>query len=52
MAHLRERQAAPELPAPAETSHGKAGSLALDDFSISQLRQFFELLDEWDRKTR
>lgn len=28
----------------------EAQALALDEFSISQLRQFFELLDEWDRK--
>jgi hypothetical protein len=50
MAHLREGQAATGSPAPAETCHGEAHSVALDDFSISQLRQFFELLDEWDRK--
>ena len=30
--------------APVETQ-----PLSLDEFSISQLRQFFELLDKWDR---
>jgi hypothetical protein len=52
MAHMWEGQAAPGSPAPSETSHGEAHSVALDDFSISQLWQFFELLDEWDRKPK
>jgi hypothetical protein len=52
VAHLRGGQAALESLAPAETPQSKAHSLTLDGFSISQLRQFFELLDEWDRKAR
>jgi hypothetical protein len=32
------------------TATREAHALSLDEFSISQLRQFFELLDEWDRK--
>lgn len=39
-----------ESQASAQTPSGEAPALVLDEFSISQLRQFFELLDEWDRK--
>jgi hypothetical protein len=39
-----------ESQASAETSPGEAHALVLDEFSVSQFRQFFELLDEWDRK--
>ena len=30
---------------------GDIQTLAIDEFSISQLRQFFELLDAWERKS-
>lgn len=49
VAHPRGGSAELESQASVETSPCEAHSLALDDFSVSQLRQFFELLDEWDR---
>ena len=48
--HPREGGAEPESQASAETSPGDVHSLVLNELSVSQLRQFFQLLDEWDRK--
>jgi len=32
------------------SADGEAAALALDEFSTSALREFFELLDRWDRE--
>lgn len=40
-----------EPHASARNVPNEAQTLVLDEFSVSQLRQFFELLDEWDRKS-
>lgn len=35
---------------PAESAGREAPALTLDDLSASQLREFFELLDRWDKE--
>lgn len=39
-----------DSPASAKSSSGETQTPTLDEFSVSQLRQFFELLDKLDRK--
>jgi len=52
MTHPRAGIAELGSQASAGTSAGEAHALVLDEFSVSQFRQFFKVLDEWDSKVK